>query len=347
MSARLRRLSQQGFTLVEVLVALGIGMVILTALAVLFANNSGSQSELERTTRQVESARFAIDLLGEDLMHGGYYGAFNPDGIPVLYESPAAGACPAAVADLGWSLPAAGPKLPPALQGLSATQAAAAACLSGADAQHLAGTEAVIVRHAETGNSLAPAAVTAGNLYVQTSRCPSNNQIDPSEKRVALVGSTSAQFILPGLDCTTVNAEVRRVIQRTYFISRCNDCAANDGIPTLKRNEWVDGARQVTSLAEGIENLQLEYGLDNNSDGQPDAYVASSGITGIAPAQWQNVVTVRIHLLARNTEATAGYTGARTFQLGAAAPVTPTDNFKRTLFTNTVRVNNVAGRREK
>jgi type IV pilus assembly protein PilW len=345
MTPRRARPGQLGFTLVEVLVALAIGIVILTAMAVLFANNSGNQGELERTTRQVENARFALDLLSEDVMHGGYYGAFNPDGIPVTYANPAAGPCPAAVADLGWSLPAVGPQLATPLQGLSAATATAAACLSGQS--HLSGTEALIVRHAETGNALTPATVVAGNLYVQTSRCPSNNQIDPAEKRVALVGSASGEFILPALDCINKNDEVRRVVHRTYFIASCNDCAASDGVPTLKRNEWVNGALTVTALAEGIENLQFEYGLDTNSDGQPDSYQAVGGITGVAPAVWENVVTVRIHLLARNTEATAGYAGARTYRLGAATTVTPTDSFKRTLMTTTVRVNNVAGRREK
>jgi type IV pilus assembly protein PilW len=345
MKAQRHRPGQLGFTLVEVLVALAIGILILTAMAVLFANNSGNQSELERTTRQVENARFALDLLSEDIMHGGFYGAFNPDSIPVTYTNPGAGPCPASTADLGWTLPAAGAQLATPLQGLSAVNAAAAACLSGQS--HASGTEALIVRHAETGNALTPGTVVAGNLYVQTSRCPQNNQINPAETRVALTGSASADFILPALDCTSVNAEVRRVVQRTYFIASCNDCTPSDGVPTLKRNEWIDGERRVTALAEGIENLQFEYGLDTDNDGQPNSYVAVGGITGVAPARWENVVTVRVHMLARSTQATPGYVGARTYQLGAAVAVTPTDNFKRTLMTSTVRVNNVAGRREK
>ncbi len=339
------RPAQRGFTLVELLVALAIGILILAAVSVLFANHSGNQGELERTTRQVENARFALDLIGEDLMHSGYYGPFNPASVPVTYANPTAGPCPASTADLGWALTPASPQLATPLQGLSATDAAAATCLSNSKVR--AGTQAVVVRHADTGNPITPATITAGNLYVQVSRCPWANLIDPTEKRIALTGSTTAAFVLPTLDCKTVNPEVRRVVQRTYFVASCNDCAANDGIPTLKRNEWIDGKLTVTAVAEGIENLQFEYGLDSDGDGQPDSYVLPSAITGVAPAVWENVVTARVYLLARSTQATPGYANSRTFQLGAAGSVTPTDSFKRTLLTSTVRLNNVGGRREK
>ena len=43
-----------------------------------------------------------------------------------------------------------------------------------------------------------------------------------------------------------------------------------DGIRTLKRMEVVDNVYRVVSLAEGVENLQFEYGLDDTgNDGQP------------------------------------------------------------------------------
>jgi len=55
---------------------------------------------------------------------------------------------------------------------------------------------------------------------------------------------------------------------------------------------------------------------------------------------------VRIHLLARNTQPTPGYTDPRTYVLGGVV-VAPADGYKRTMMTTTVRLNNVGGRREK
>jgi type IV pilus assembly protein PilW len=322
-----------GFTLVEVMVALAIGTLILAALAVLFSRNSGNQAELERVTRQHENARFALDLLTEDLMHAGYYGEFNPDTmtLPPTYQTP--GPCPASVNDLGWATPAGiAPTLPVAVQGIAA--ATAIAC--GQTRQP--NTMGLMVRHADTSGAIAPAAIVAGNLYVQSSRCTT----DTDRLRV---GAAAADFDLLLPDCAAVNARVLRVVQRTYYVASCNDCAAGDGIPTLRRIEWIDGQRRDTPLAEGIENLQLEFGVDTNVDGQPDQYLGVAGITGVAPLLWNNVVAVRVHLLARSTQVTPGYTDPRTYTLAAVA-VTPADGFKRTLLTSTVRLLNIGGRRE-
>lgn len=332
---------RRGFTLVEVMVALGIGMGILLALTTFFASNSANQNELERSTRQIENARFALELIAEDVVHAGYYGEFSPDSLPVAPTYVPALACTGSVADLKWSLtdptalPAVAPELPAAVEGIAA--ATAAACLTG----RRGATEALMVRHADTGTALTPATVVAGNLYVQTSRCPST-----TEPQRALVASSAASMTLRTTDCATANPSVRRVVQRTYFIAEGSNADASDGIPTLKRSEWIDGGLRVKSLAEGIENLQFEFGVDTDNNGAPDKFVGVSAFSSATPELWRNVVTVRIHLLARNLQATPGYTDPRTYVLGNVT-VAPADGFKRKLMSTTVRLNNVGGRRER
>jgi type IV pilus assembly protein PilW len=105
------------------------------------------------------------------------------------------------------------------------------------------------------------------------------------------------------------------------------------------------------AVAEGVENLQVEYGLDTDDDGQTDAFatLGSGTITGVTavPNVWQNVVAVRLHLLTRSSQPTPGFTDTRTYRLGPDVTVaTPADGNKRTLLTTTVRLNNVGGRRE-
>lgn len=329
---------QTGFTLVEILVALAIGMVILAALAVIFSRQSGNQSELERSTRQTENARFALDLLAEDLMHAGYYSDINPDALSPGPTWTTPGPCVANVDDLGWETPAGGgPMMPVPVQGLAAEAAAATpACLT----QRVVDTEAISLRHADTGEPVALAAVTAGDLFLQSSRCQ-------GETPRLLVGSATGDFSLQGPACDALNDAARRLVQRTYFISACNDCSTGDNIPTLKRAEWRGGALRITPLAEGIENLQFDYGLDTDGDGQLDAFVAQDGVTGVGDLLWNNVVAVRIHLLARTVEPSPGYVDGRTYRLGVGGvEVTPADAFKRRLLSATVRLMNVGGRRE-
>jgi type IV pilus assembly protein PilW len=331
-----------GFTLVEVLVALALGVLVLLALTILFARNTGNHSQLEATTRQLENARFALDALAEDVMHAGYYSEFNPDTLadPPNWTTPDPCAVGVAVADTGWDTAATPVSIPAPVQGLAA--GSGEVCLGS----RRGGTEAVVLRHADTGGPITMAQGNATNLYLQVARC----QFDVARLRAAPVPASGAAltFNLRQPDCATVNDRLRRLAQRTYFVATCNDCGGSgDGIPTLKRVEMIDGALRTVSIAEGVENLQIEYGLDTDGDGQPDNFVTVAGVTGVGANTWQNVVALRLHLLTRATQTTPGYTDTRTYQVGPAVAVAqPNDGFKRTLFTSTVRLHNVAGRRE-
>jgi type IV pilus assembly protein PilW len=352
------RRAARGFTLVEILVALGLGVLILLALTILFSRNTGNHAELERTTRQLESARFSLDMLGEDLMHAGYFGEFNPNTLPppltLLAPAPTPDPCATALDAQGWytrppaplpaaPLPPPGPNeiyVPAPVQGIAA--GTAIGCLTN----RVPGTEAIVVRHAETGAATPLATASANHLYIQVARCATEVPVTP----VRAAAGQSADFTLTRPDCATVNNALRRLTQRTYYIASCNDCVANDGIPTLKRVEMVDGQLRTLSVAEGVENLQVEYGVDTAApNGQPDVFVTTGSgvINGVMPNVWENVVSVRVHLLTRSSQPTPGFSDTRTYQLGPdVAVVTPADGNKRTLMTTTVRLNNVGGRRE-
>jgi len=60
-----------------------------------------------------------------------------------------------------------------------------------------------------------------------------------------------------------------------------------------------------------------------------------------------NVTAVRIHVLARSRDETRGYTDTKTYRLGNSATVYGpyNDGFKRHVYTTTVRLPNIAGRR--
>lgn len=327
---------QAGFTLVEVMVALTIGMLILLALTVLFAHNTRNQGQLEGTGRQLESARYALDTVANDIRHAGYYGEFNPNDLGPTVTTPD-DACTTDTAALGWNTATVAVSVPAAIRGIP--ESVSIACL----ANRLSGTEAVTVRHATTGDELGLAALPAGNLYIQVSRC---------EEDVLQIATATGQagLTLRNIACTAPVNAARRYSVRTYYVASCNDCVAGDGIPTLKRVEMINGELRTTSLAEGIENLQVEYGIDTTAslDGRPDEFVTAAQVNGVAPRVWGNVVATRVHLLSRNTEPTGGYTDPRTYQLGQVT-VVPANAaadapYKRTLMTETVRLFNMGDR---
>lgn len=322
-----------GFTLIELMIGMTIGLIVLLGLSVFFSYNSRNQHDLDRSIMRLENARFALDTLTEDLLHAGYYARHVPgDSLHFNAIVP----CPASTAHLGWN--AAATDMPPAVAGLTADPAdTAQKCLTGLRA----GTGVITVTHAATGASMAPHSTVATNLYIQTTSCAAD------VARVTINTGPASNFTLRNTACSAAN-NVQRLSQRTYFLSTCSNCTGKDGIPSLKRGELIGNSFLVNTVAEGVEQLQFEYGVDTDNNGQVDEMLSHTDITGVAPYEWRNVVSVRIHMLTRSTLPDPGHIEQRTFLMGplTLAPADLPSGFKRTLLSTTVPLVNVAGRRE-
>lgn len=332
------RKASAGFSLIELMVALTIGLVVLTVLATVFARTSSGRGDLERVSRLVENSRFAADIVGDDVRHAGFYGTFMPPSDTVFSDPAPCGWNTADITQLGWQPTASPPRYPAQLQGFDDPGAGVAplGCLP----DRVAGTDVLVIRRSSSRPVL-PAVVSATSIYVQASQCI-------NDAVLLRVSNATADFTLRTAACNAANlAAIRRYFVRVYYVASCNECAPSDGIRTLKRMEVVDNVYRVVSLAEGVENLQFEYAFDTNGDGSPDEF--RTDVSGAGPtASWANVVAVRMHLLMRSTElgSTADTTPA-IFDLGPAHPAeTCPDRAKCRLLTTTFRLNNIAGRRE-
>ncbi|MDH3267082.1 MAG: PilW family protein, partial [Gammaproteobacteria bacterium] len=86
----------------------------------------------------------------------------------------------------------------------------------------------------------------------------------------------------------------------------------------------------------GIEDMQIEYGIDTSEDGHPNVYLTSPSLDEI-----QDIVSARIFLLARTTEIDTRYTNAKTISISNAPDYTPNDSFHRRVFSTNVSVQNI------
>lgn len=334
MSSFLNRKPMRGFSLVELMVALAIGLILVAGLAALFANSSQSGNEIDKSIRQIENGRYAAELLTENISIAGYYGELARDGMTVTTPDPAT-LCATTITGLGWDNAAL--TIPAAVTGLTATQAAAlTACLPN----YKTGTVGLVLRHLDT-TAVAPGAATNGGVYIQSSRCST----DPTATKF-VISTASTDFTLKNLNCVAINT-VQRYVARIYYVASCNECGI-DTTPTLKRAELVGNAMVVSPLVEGIEEVAYDYAFDTNNDGAPDVYLAGlSGVAAAADNDWNNVVGVRVHMLSRTTETSPGFVDGKTYDLGLAGTRGPfTDAYKRRAYTVTARINNVAGPRE-
>jgi type IV pilus assembly protein PilW len=318
---------QAGFTLIEILVALVLTALVLGSVALAFAATSRNRGELERSARLVENAQYALQFLGDELRHAGYYAELNLSGVGWQLPDP----CATAATALGYSV--APFTAPVAVMGYRPGDVMPL-CLP-----HRRPGTAVVVMH-RLSVATTPVASATGAAFVQVSKCTA----DP---KPWVISDKPSDFTLRNLDCATT-ADIRRVTVRAYYVADCDDCAA-DAIPTLKRAELEGAAISVTPLVEGIENLQADYGFDGDGDGNADRWLAAPDAT-IAPAygEWSNVMAVRLFALVRATDASHEPPDAvRSFNLGPAGYVTaPDDGYKRVQLASIVRLNNAAGPRE-
>jgi type IV pilus assembly protein PilW len=364
---------QRGLSLVELMISLTIGLILLMGITTLIVQQSSTRNELEKSSRQIENGRYASQMLRDDIEHAGYYGLYSPT--PGSNPAP-----PAAMPDPCLTTPVIGSAslqeamtLP--VQGydvaLTSTAGSPIACL--ATENYKPGTDILVIRRVDTTSipSTSFGTLTQGEVYLQTIT---------SDKKLDL-GQNSGAFTLANntLHNTSV-ANVRAYLVHIYYISPCDvpangskcQVAANgsgpgaDGtgpddngrpIPTLKRLELsASGGNtvfNVVPLVEGIENMQLDYGIDSSGDGYPDNnYTTVPANT----TDWSDVMNVRINLLAQNTECTTGFTDTKTYDMGnagtltaaaAGATVAPCSNgdYKRHVFTEVVRVVNPSSRR--
>ena len=94
-------------------------------------------------------------------------------------------------------------------------------------------------------------------------------------------------------------------------------------------------------------NPNLMITPTNRGDGYPDGlYVHCTAAAPCTPFQFMNTVAVKIYVLARGDSPSPSYVDTKTYQLGSTTMGPFNDRYKRHLFTQTIRLTNVSGRRE-
>lgn len=300
-----------GFSLIELMVAIALGLLVMSALTMVFVNSSQGRAEVERSSRQIENGRYAMQLLIDDLQQAGYYAEFDPRALEVPGGLPVE--CSAEPGDLRGAL-----RLH--VQGYDVAPTNAIETPPTCLKDLRAGTDILVVRR--TSSCVAGVAgcdpVIANIPYFQASMCSNSSELLSAVSNWYRLDTDAAAFTLHRKDCTTL-AGVHRYRTHIYFIANNDDDVNRDGIPTLKRVEL--GAHgfndDAVPLVEGVENLQVEYGLDSAgiADGAPDSFTTDPDST----ANWSNVVAAKIYLLVRNTERSPGYSDDKTYALGQDA----------------------------
>lgn len=373
-------LKQQGLSLIELMIAITLGLFIVLALSIIFLAMSEAKREQFKAAEQIENGRFSVDLLTSEIRHAGFFGEFGhrlpPAGtIPDPCDLPVEGPITATTTNHPFAFH---------IQGYEAASASTRPAVTTNcapwlnDASLRPGSDIIVTRRADTvpliyppGNPALTIAPTVLNgFYLQATSDTADIQYGNGGDVDSTLNARGATSTLMRKDFTQaatgtppvrpeIAAYIRRLHVSVYFVSNCSrgsgangTCtSADDTIPTLKRLELTAGTFSLVPLVEGVEYMKFRYGLDTVSafpgrpfDGVVDSYVSAPA----SAADWQHVVQVEVNVLARNLNFTTGYSDGKTYNLGGMS-VTPTGDdarFKRHAFTTHAYVQNIGGRRE-
>ncbi len=123
--------------------------------------------------------------------------------------------------------------------------------------------------------------------------------------------------------------------QGLFIRAYAND--KDDGIPSLCMETLAGAAMTSRCLVEGVENLQLEFGIDADDDGVPNQYTAAPAAT-----EMQRAVAVRIHLLLRSISKLTGHHDDKSYHLGQKVLAARGDAYLRRVLSATVLLRNHA-----
>lgn len=332
----------RGFSLVELMIAMTIGFVVLAGIGYLYIESRQSFRSMDNLSRIQESARYALETMARDIRMAGYRGCASASG--AFYNTlnnPTQTAYNFAVPINGYDASGGGwaPALPADTGGLSGLNV-------------LAGTDAIILRGAfgggttvtdQPGNSSADLKVTTPNDLniddiVMVTDCVAATVFQITNMNVSGAGQNVVHNNgagTPGnatkdLGQRYVNGEIIKMQSKSYFIRN-----GASGRPALWQfdNYKAAGGDNPAEIAEGVENMQIQYGTDANGDGIVESYA-----DGNAVADWSRVAAVRISLLVAGNDDNVT-TSKQTYDYNGAS-VTAPDQRLRQVFTTTVSVRN-------
>jgi type IV pilus assembly protein PilW len=338
----------RGFSLVELMVAITIGLIILVSVSGIFITSKTSYNVQDRLARLQENARFAMLYIMKDLRMAGYYGCvpeFNASTLSNSLNTPAGMAF----------------QLTAPLEGLKAGAAAwlptgsvsvPTGMVSGSDAIAMVlanSSDASLGLTAEMADVTDPVTVAATTLVkkgdvVTVADCAHTDvfqitDVNPSGSNVVLEHAVSASPAPGnatgslGKTYSPTGGKLIKFVYRRYYIG-----TGASGVPALFR----DGTEGPQELVEGIERMRILYGEDKSTppDGIPDIYVTPDLVT-----DWGKVLSVRVGILAVTTsdKAEAGDIDTTSYDIDGDNNTdftAPGDRNKRRVFLATVMLRN-------
>ena len=309
---------QSGMTLVELLVALAIGSFLMVGAVQIYSQSRQAFVINDSIARVQETAQFAMDTLEADLRMASNYGmhsrgpaiegrALVGDANPLALPAP--GGCGA-----DWALDLNRP-----VEGDNNAYGLPCGPLGGAQPN----SDTITTRRA----TVAPVALQGGRLQIQSTR---------------IQGTLFADGVMP-TGFSAADSETHDLLVSSYYVAASSNLIP--GVPTLRRQTLVPGPAIVDQeVAPGVENIQLQLGVDVDEDNTVDRYINPGDPimdpTDAAFIPGIRVMTARIWLVVRGVTPETGIQDNVNYQPGDMNLGAYNDQFRRMQVSKTILLRN-------
>ena len=316
----MNRLStQKGFSIIELMVALLLGLFLMGGVTAMYISSKQSYRVTDNLSRLQESLRFSLEFMSRDIRMAGYMPCRFP---PTFTNAITNGTSTWFLDYFNFSVRG--------YEGNASTPANNVA----------ANTDAIAILKGSVYSASVGVHDTATNTISLQGAFP-NGEFDRGEVAIACDPRQAAIFqvsssngvtgaisygdnsnIAPGNSTTVIgnfgpDAQVTSFSPVIYYIRASTQ---NPNVNSLWRSSFVaagpaagvqTAGMGAEELLEGVENMQILYGEDTlNNDQVVDQYVTANNVTN-----WQNVITIRLGLLMSSGEQVAAQDDANTYNV--------------------------------
>ena len=310
----LRRVSA-GFTLIELLVSIAIGLFLIAVVGGVYLSSKDSFNYQDAMSRLQENSRFAMELLARDIRMAGFSSCGSLGKVTNTVNNSSSNPL------INISIPIFGLDnlLAPTTETPSAALNSDSISLIGFESSDgcspssplfvtshnaIAASIHTNKTHCYPKGSLLVATNCAVSAVFQMSNVNNNNTVSIIDHNTGTgtpgncqkeLGSSCGSATPVRLDLDEDSpppTQIGRLSSNTYYIRPSATPIPNDGNALWKCSPSLIAAPDCTELVNGVEDMQIEYGVDTDGDQSANQYVTANNV-----GNWSQVVSVRISLL--------------------------------------------------
>lgn len=309
--------TQRGLSLIELMISITIGLIVSSALGYIYLGARQTYKNQDALARVQENGRYATELLSRELRNVGFVGCAGLTGSMTVPTSAAAG-CQLSTSNTtcnSLNTPSSyNVNYGEQIQGFNAagTEWNPALDASLAGMSIIAGNDVLTIRTAENttyeviahpggnppGSSDIKLNTTSGlssDEIVMVSDCSYSavfqiTNINAGNNVVHNTGGSSLPGnFSKGLGKTFVGGTLFKISTKSFFI---RNGAGNLPSLWIYNHNQAAGGNNPQELVEGVESMQILYGVDTDGDRDIDQYTTADAV-----ANWSQVRSVRVRLL--------------------------------------------------